>query len=299
MGYLIELSLGDTQVSLEPERGGSVASFTHAGADILRPSTPGSILDTACFPLVPFSNRIADGRFVAHGKQYALSPNMPGEPAMRDTIHGYGWLSPWQVVDASESSASLVHNYEAGDWPWPYHAAQLFTVVPDGLQVSLSVTNCGETPMPSGLGFHPYFPDKRCAFYHGLHRGEWVVDDRCLPVSLREKVEPFDWWKGQAVSTRRVDTVYTGREGALQVAWPKKGFGVTISPSANLAFTTAYVPDDASFFCIEPVSHVTNAINLDRECIGLAWLDPGEALSVDIELRVERFQREAFGGASS
>jgi Aldose 1-epimerase len=45
---------------------------------LMRPTTGDAILDVACFPLVPFSNRIADGNFSWEGQEIVLQPNFPG-----------------------------------------------------------------------------------------------------------------------------------------------------------------------------------------------------------------------------
>ena len=59
---MIELKAGEYFLALEPERGGSIARFGWRGQDLMRPTCGPSVLDVACFPLVPFSNRIAHGR---------------------------------------------------------------------------------------------------------------------------------------------------------------------------------------------------------------------------------------------
>jgi galactose mutarotase-like enzyme len=69
---LLSLRTGRLAVDLAPSAGGSIARFTVDGADVLRPMTPqdaasGKGNNASAFPLVPFSNRIADGRLVFDG----------------------------------------------------------------------------------------------------------------------------------------------------------------------------------------------------------------------------------------
>jgi len=59
----------------------------------LRPTPPEALRDgmpyqTAAFPLVPYSNRIRDGRFAFRGRAVRLPLNRPPE---RHAIHGHGW----------------------------------------------------------------------------------------------------------------------------------------------------------------------------------------------------------------
>ena len=280
---MLTLASGDFRLELAPERGGSILRFDWRGAPLMRPVCGPSILDVACFPLVPFSNRIADGRFAAGGREVQLRPNFPGT-AHPHTLHGFGWLAPWHVINADPVSALLEHCHDAGEWPWPYRAEQGLQLSEAGLAIALSVTNLGETPMPAGLGFHPYFPRTGETIYRGLHRGEWQNDATCLPLSLIERAEPVDWWDGLPVAGRVVDTVYTDRAGALGIAWPERGTGLAIEPSDTMPHTVVFSPKDGDFFCVEPVSNMTDAHNRPAAAAGLQWLLPGRTLAVGMAL---------------
>jgi aldose 1-epimerase len=245
---------------IDPERGGSLARFDWCGEPLFRPACGPTIFDSACFPLVPFSNRIARGRFGWEGRDVTLAPNFPGGDHPHP-LHGMGWLSAWQVSEADEASAILSHDHAAGDWPWAYRAEQRMTLSARGFEHRLRVINLSQEPMPAGLGFHPYFPQTEATIYHGLHLGEWTNDEGGLPLKLRRRERACDWWQGQPVATRHVDTVYVGRQGPLLVTWPERRLKLSISPSAELADTVVYNPGYGDFFCVEPVSHATDALN--------------------------------------
>lgn len=249
----------------------------------MRPACGPSILDVACFPLVPFSNRIAGGRFSAAGTEVRLAPNFPGGGDSHP-LHGFGWLAEWGVLTQDSASATLEHAYPGGEWPWPYRACQSFRLHDEGLEMTLSLTNLADSPMPAGLGFHPYFSRTDKTLYGGMHRGEWLNDEDCLPRFLALRDEPADWWEGKPVAAREVDTVYTGREGPLVIDWPERGLELTMVPSANLAFTVVYTPRHADYFCVEPVTHMTDAVNRDRPDRGLVWLERGETLTVGLSM---------------
>jgi aldose 1-epimerase len=281
----IALGSGAYRLELAPERGGSILRFDWRGEPVMRPTCGPSILDVACFPLVPFSNRIAGGRFTVGGVEIRLAPNFPGENHPH-TLHGFGWLSEWQILSRDSASATLEQVWPGGEWPWPYRARQSFGLNDEGLEMTLSLTNLAATPMPAGLGFHPYFPRTDTTILRAKHRGEWLNDEYCPPRHLDLRPEPRDWWEGETVCNRLVDTVYTGREGSLVIGWPERGMELTIKPSANLPFTAIYTPQDANFFCVESVSHMTDAVNRDGADIGLVWLECGENLAVGITLSV-------------
>lgn len=281
---MLHLAAGDYRLSLDPSCGGSIARFAWRDQPLMRPSCGPSVLDSGCFPLVPFSNRIAHGRFTAHGQPRQIAPNFPGSDHPHP-LHGFGWLAAWDVIAAERDSAELEHCQPAGEWPWSYRARQRFRLDPDGLSLQLSLVNLGTDAMPAGLGFHPYFPCDPDTLYLGLHKGEWHNDADCLPQSLDEAATPQDWWQGHPVATRQVDTVYTGRNGPLRILWPNRRLRLDIIPCAELPFTVVYTPAGAAFFCVEPVSHMTDAINRPEPGSGLRWLAPGTSFTVAMRIQ--------------
>lgn len=280
---MLELAAGDYRLLLQPELGGSVAAFDWRGHPLFRPTCGPSILDVGCFPLVPFSNRIAFGRFESFGKAVRLSPNFPGADHPH-TIHGFGWLAAWAVVEAGPGYALLRHTYAAAEWPWSYIAEQRLHLSRDGLVHEVSICNLSDTSMPVGLGLHPYFPRTDLTIYHGLHRGEWQTGADGLPLDLIEAEQPKDWWCGAPVKERAIDTVYTDRTGPLSILWPESDIELTIDPSDDLPFTVVYSPPDQDFFCVEPVSHATDALN--RPHSGeIRWLEAGAEIIAMVAYR--------------
>jgi len=96
-------------VDLAPEAGGAVARFTCDGVDFLRPMTAEAIAsgkgsNAALFPLVPYSNRIRDGRLAFGSEVIQLVRNWPG---VHHPMHGDGWAHAWQVVRSDAQSAEI------------------------------------------------------------------------------------------------------------------------------------------------------------------------------------------------
>lgn len=275
---MIELAAADYRMAVAPERGGSILRFDWRGLPLMRPACGPEITDVACFPLVPFSNRITNGRFRLAGREIKLSPNFPG--SLPHPLHGFGWQSPWQVLWQTDRALSIEHAHHAGEWPWEYKAQQNFTLGDNGLTIELSVRNDSDDPMPVGLGFHPYFPRTPHTRYLGLHRGEWRNDADFLPSELDLRDRPIDWWDGQPVCTRSVDTVYTWRNGPLEIAWPDRNLRLTMECSDELAHTVVLSPPGQDYFCVEPVSNMTDAFNRN----GLQLLDGGCFFKVSIRM---------------
>ena len=158
-GARVTIGDGLAEAEVAPADGGCLTAFRWRTADgvvdWLRPAPAGAgfaASDSACFPLVPYSNRIRDGRFSFQGKDYRLLPNFAPSP---HTIHGHGWKLPWQVASRRGSEVSLQYRHDGSDWPAPYLAEQRFALAEGSLTVEIAVTNEGSTPMPAGLGLHP------------------------------------------------------------------------------------------------------------------------------------------------
>src|SRR5574340_1088645 len=106
----VPLHLGDGALELElaPAHGGAIAAFRHKGFALMRATPPGTsdVRLFSSYPLVPFSNRIADGRFTFAGRSYELArdPITGGAHA----IHGEGWQRAWNVAGVTSTSAHLV-----------------------------------------------------------------------------------------------------------------------------------------------------------------------------------------------
>lgn len=279
---LVTLVAADYEVVIAPDIGGSLRSLDWKGLPLFRRARTGHILDAACFPIVPFCNRIAMGRFAVDGVEHCLPSNFP-DAWHPHALHGYGWVRPWQVIAQDASSIRLVHVYNEGEWPWRYRAEQHVVVAADGVRMQMEVTNLGPGIMPAGLGFHPYFPGDDSAVYHGLHRGEWQTSSDGLPLALAEAVGAVDWWQGAPMTSRAVDTIQEGRDGALTIRRPADGLLIEMEPSDCLSCTGVYVASDADFFCVEPLTHPTDAINRAPE--KLAMLRQGETLQASLLVR--------------
>ena len=116
---MLELTAGGARLLLCPAIGGSIGSWSRNGTDILRPSTAEALAGInarmlSCFPLIPFSNRIAWGRFSFGGESFQLDRNFGDHP---HTIHGNAWRRAWDVVRHDASSAELVLQHDPANDP--------------------------------------------------------------------------------------------------------------------------------------------------------------------------------------
>ncbi|WP_310496430.1 aldose 1-epimerase [Sandarakinorhabdus sp.] len=287
---MLRLVAADLELTLDRARGGGITAFTIGGQPLFIGRDDPSPLGLASFPLVPFSNRISHGRFHAGGRSVTLPRNHPADPHHPHAIHGMGWQQGWTVIEHGASHAVLRLDMPAGAWPWAWRAQQHLALTPTGFHQRLILENRSDSPMPAGIGAHPFLPCNAVTRLHALHRGEWQTAPDGLPMHLVMTDAPQDWWHGAPLTSRIVDTVYVGRQGPIRVVWPDRRLALSIDASDTLTHTVVYVPNDAGFFCVEPVSHMTNAVNRpEPEALtGQRWLVPGETLAGDIWFRPYR-----------
>lgn len=272
---MIPLHNNDIALLIDPQRGGGILRFDWHGKAIFWPARDDdcSPLGLANFVLVPFSNRIAQGCFSVDGKSVNIPPNHPAASS-HHAIHGHGWTTAWEVIAKSEEALHLRYQHPADSWPWDYTCDQEITLTAHGYIHKLAITNQSATDMPAGLGFHPYFP-RTGAQLHTIFEGFWDAADDGLPTEWIAKTGAYD-----LSADDPVDTVFTGRKTAHRIEWPTHQ--LTMTPDADLSETHIFVPPGEDYFCVEPVSHMTDAVNRD----GLKVLSPGETWSTRVEFSV-------------
>ena len=279
-------------LSLAPEYGGSVTRLSRGNVNILRDSSDGESdpVELSAFPMVPFSGRIASGRFAWAGSEHTLTANFPPEP---HSIHGYAWQDRWNILEIFSSSATLQYKYREFDWPWWFDATQAFSLHPWGLELTMAIQNRGQSPMPAGLGWHPYFPSKDASIQSVtteiMENGPDMIPRRWSPVTAENdlrrprQIELLELDNAYRVQAAGTDRLPQQPEDHLHVlTWPDRT--VTLQCSAALSTVVVYSPPGMGFFCVEPASHPPDAIN--SEPSALHRLLPGASQQVRIAMVV-------------
>ena len=299
MADAVALVAGDARVGIAPATGGAIASFTLGGIDVLRP-TPAlapEVRTHACWPLVPYSNRIAQARLDFAERTHVLARNFGDHP---HSIHGVGWQRPWAIAAHDATSARLVLDHDAAGeaaraWPWPFRAMQSFALRADAtgavLAVRLTLANTGADAFPFGLGFHPFFvrtAATRLAFRAG---GVWMTDATRLPTELAPMLPdgPFEPARDPGAAT--IDHVFAGWDGTALLHDGARRMAVTLAADRALSFLVVYAPERADFLALEPVTHMTDAFNRaarGERGTGARTLRPGGTFSCTMEIGVRR-----------
>ena len=279
---MLTLRSGASSLVVAPEYGAGITGWMVGRTPILRRALPqasvgGDSHAMGCFPLVPYGNRIAWGRFHWDGTEYVLEPNFGDHP---HTIHGVGWQQPWTVAETTGCYVSLILRHQPNrSWPFAFDAKVGYRLSDAALTVTIQLTNRHGKAAPAGIGLHPYFPklgDPALRFDAG---GAWENGADALP--RRHGVPRPDWLHTdpRSVARSRLDNCFTAWQGTADIqAGSAK---LQIVASEVFRQLQVFTPSWADFFCVEPVSHVPGAINRIDLPVAQAMhiLQPNEAIS--------------------
>lgn len=268
------------EAELRPETGGALSALRFGGQDVLRPMRAGSTnpLDAACFPLVPYCNRIRNGRFRFGEHNVALPPNFAPET---HSLHGLGWHRPWTVESLVANKCVLRDDYDGtGPWPWAYRAQQRIRLGPKGCAVTLVLTNRSAEPMPAGLGLHPYFRRRRGTEVRFACDHVLLADAECLPTGITAPPDHFgNWAEGARPPGETVDHCFAGWQGSATISDDLGTIALEADGAPNLHL---YAPAGGDPLCLEPVTHTPDAPN--RAPDEMIVLPPGCSASLTMRI---------------
>lgn len=260
------------RLALRPDLGASIAGLWHAGLPVLRSTEPQALASSrlsACYPLAPYSNRLGFRRFRWLGQDHTTQPNFDDNP---HSVHGVAWQRPWEVLRQDGQSAELGYTH-AGDahWPFAFELRQRFALTPESLRVELALTNRAGQAQPVGLGWHPYFPKRTRSRLHIELSERWEPDATGLPTrkvpqaGIDADIAHLDF-----------DNCFEGWPGQARIRDEK----LRLVLRSDLPYLVVFTPQTKPYYCVEPVSHVSNAIHMaDPAAHGLRKLEPGETFS--------------------
>jgi aldose 1-epimerase len=162
------------------------------------------------------------------------------------------------------------------DWPFAFEAQQRISLQADTLRWELSLKNTDPRVQPAGVGWHPYLLHQPGQRLQAAVSGRWDRGEDALPRA-RHACAPLD----ADPSTLQLDHCFDGWSGEAWVSDAQQRLHLHASTRHLVVFT----PPGAAHFCVEPVSHVNNAVqSADPLAQGLVALAPGETLSAWFEL---------------
>ncbi len=227
-GGQFTLAVGEQRATVV-EVGGGIREYEVGGRAVLDPYELGEMCDGAHgTPLVPWPNRLADGRYRFASVEYQVALT---EPEKDNAIHGLARWRPWQPLEVAPGHVTMgIRLHPTPGYPFLLDVRVDYRLGPDGLQVTATVTNLGDTPCPYGFGQHPYLSPGTgliddCTLQLDAATRIRTDDERQLPIG-QEAVDggPFDFRTGRSLGDLHLDSAFTdlGRDGDGR-AWARLG----------------------------------------------------------------------------
>jgi aldose 1-epimerase len=153
-GEQFEISLGEQRATIV-EVGGGIREYVHDDREVLQPYPVESICDGAHgAPLIPWPNRVADGRYTFDGQEHQLPLT---EPEKHNAIHGLLRWRNWTAAErASDRVVMTTRLHPTDTWPFSLEVSVSYQLEDAGLTITTRVRNVGPGPCPYGSGQHPY-----------------------------------------------------------------------------------------------------------------------------------------------
>ena len=250
--------------------------------------------------LMPWPNRIRDGRYSFAGTEHQLALS---EPKRSNASHGLARWVAWSVEEHTGHSVSLQYRLMAqSGYPWTLDLHVTYDLSADGLTVTQTATNTGSAPAPYACGAHPYLsvgPGPVDTWELTLPADtRTLTDDRLLPVG-REAVEgtAYDFRVARPLRDLALNHTFTdlARDdrgiATTLLQDPASRRAVALWVDAHLPWLLLYTADDVPglerrSLAVEPMTAAADAFRSGEDLVTLAPSgEPGDELSVSWGVR--------------
>ena len=278
-------------LKISPDMGSSIIRFMKKKnkIDIFRPLDNKKKINkynsyfTGYFATITYFGVIRKQSFYDYKKcnYTSLQKNHILEP---ETIHGEGWVSKWKINKFTQNSIelSLNHNGSKG-FPRLYKATQKFKLTKNSLIISISIENLDKYSFDCGIGFHPWFNIDKCS---KIYSNSFI----CLQnkeLNTFEKIN-FSNQRFLDLNKYKIDKTFLNWNGKSKLII-NNDVTLNIINNKNIKNLHVYSPPKENFFCIEPVTNVTDAYYLKkmgRKEHGLIALRPNKKFKAVCEFEV-------------
>jgi len=212
-GKQLEITWQDQRATVV-EVGGGIRDYRLGDRPVLDPYPVDAMCDGVHgAPLLPWPNRLADGRYRFDDAEYQVALT---EPEKHNAIHGFLSWRTWQVLRQTRTRVAMgTRLFPMQGYPFHLDVEVDYALGEEGLRVATTATNAGIRPCPYGAGQHPYLSPgsgllNDCTLE--LKAATRIVTDarRQLPTGT-EAVEgtAYDFRDARPLGSERLDFAFT------------------------------------------------------------------------------------------
>ena len=224
--------------------------------------------------LFPFPNRIANGKYQFEGKEYHLAIN---ETALNNALHGFVYNKHFKLIEEqiSNESAFLKFSYDyKGDissYPFPFSLEISYKITLNQIEIKVNAQNTGDSNMPFGIGWHPYFKSdnlvKSILNFDGI--SQYQVNDKMIPTKEIELKHQFPLELGNIF----LDDCFITKSASTSFKTASYKLNIDFDPGSERNFIQCYTPPSRESVAIEPMTCAPDVFNNGD---GLLVLKPEE-----------------------
>jgi aldose 1-epimerase len=212
-GQQFDITWGDQHATVV-EVGGGIRLYEVAGRSVLDPYPVDAMRDGAHgTPLIPWPNRLGDGRYRFDGVDYQVALT---EPEKHNAIHGLLYWRPWRVLRHTAEQVTVgTWLFPMQGYPFCLEVEVTYALGEDGLTVTTAATNRGPAACPYGAGQHPYLSPGRgpvdgCTLQLDAATRITTDPERQLPTGT-EAVEgsDYDFRQARPIGSQQIDFAFT------------------------------------------------------------------------------------------
>ncbi|MBX2876496.1 MAG: aldose 1-epimerase [Saprospiraceae bacterium] len=283
-----------------PGHGACLLDLTLGGVSILDSyKTPGEMdLNNWCKSrfLFPFPNRLKHGTYHWEDQIYQFPVN---DGQTGNALHGLGMDKEFRYthLDLKEDTATIECTYK-GDgqdpaYPFRFSFVVRFTLnKEDEFSLEMSFQNLHSSPIPAGMGWHPYFKlddEGVNRLQLGFPPCEMIgIDPYMIPTGKRYAYDRFE--KKRTIQAEVLDNCFLlsnpGQKAELVLNndqhqltyWQEAGLH-------KFNYVQVFTPPHRASIAIEPMTCNIDAFNNGD---GLVKLHPGEKIQASCGLKIEK-----------
>jgi len=212
-GEQFEITSGRQRATIV-EVGGGIRDYEVAGRRVLDPYPVDDMCDGAHGSvLVPWPNRLADGRYAFDGVDHQTALT---EPEKANAIHGLLRWRSWRAAQRTPDRVVMgTRLHPMIGYPFCLDVSVAYELGDDGLVVATTATNVGPTSCPYGCGQHPYLSPgtgliDACTLQLDAQTRILTDNQRQLPTGTEPVAgTPFDFSQGKLLGNQQVDFAFT------------------------------------------------------------------------------------------
>lgn len=295
-GQQFTISRGSATATIT-ELAAGIRRFTIDGVDLTEPFDESASPPMGCgIVLVPWPNRIREGRWMLDGTPQQLDLTDPG---YKQATHGLLRNTAYRVAAQSDTAITLAASvYPQHGYPFVLDTSVTYELVDGGLEVTHVVANESDAAAPVAIGAHPYFrigevPTADLTLTIPAST-RFELDESLLPIAEHPVDGEFDLREGRLLGEIDLNvtlgslpagensSVLTAPDGRTLEVWQDESFG----------FVQVYTPRNfpglagvRHAVAIEPMTAAPDAFNSG---LGLQWVQPGESLTARWGIRYNR-----------